>query len=277
MYASAIKQGKVLDKKGRGTRAVFLLLGLVAILGWAYILFVSDLFTVDAVQTQWLKTLDEIDVGREVYAVLDSRQEWRPWPKRHSWFINESSLAEELKKRLFAANVKVENPHTHVLRLIVEERSNKLILHSHQQFFWVDLQGAVTGELSADERNRAQSVTTGKTRMNLDDPPIIHFNQADDLLAPGFSMAPGETIKQWIKTSSELAKGGLTYRELLMSSATSTLSRVISDEGYPVLIDFGDNLEPQLKAYIAFKNAKPKDMKITEYIDVRVPGRIYVK
>ena len=113
--------------------------------------------------------------------------------------------------------------------------------------------------------------------MGPDDPPIIEEKTTVDSLAPGYSVTDPDTIKQWIQSASELRKGGIDYREIQIPSVSSTMARVINHSGIPILIDIGANLEPQIKTYVAFDRVRPSKVKINEYIDVRVPGRIYLK
>ena len=147
-------------------RPLFVFLALASVIGWLYVLFISDLFVLRKIQVQGTRALDSVDVEREVYIILDARKEWKPWSPRHTWFINTTELANELKDRLFAASVTVDKTYSGILRLMVEERSNKLILHSGQQFLWVDLQGVVTNELSMNEENKL--LTQGKNFYTLD-------------------------------------------------------------------------------------------------------------
>ncbi len=274
MYA-VVREPKEVSSETR-TRTVFHLLGIIALLGWLFVLFASDLFTITTIEARGLKALDPVDVSREVYAILDARTSWRPWSTRHSWFIDKKQLEEELRKRLFATKVIVDNSRFYILRLLVEERSNKLILHSGNQFIWVDLQGIATGELNANDLSRVRAILIGQQFMDPNDPPIVH-KDLDELVGIGYSVTNNEQMKKWITIASELAKQGLPYREIDPPKEGSSALRLISAEGYPVLIDYEDPLEPQIKTYNVFKKTNPKGVKVSEYIDVRIPGRVYIK
>lgn len=264
------------DGGERSSRVVFLFLGLIAVVGWLYVIFTSDLFIVRQIQAEGLVSLDVGDISREVYAILDQRGAWRPWSPRHAWFIDRARLTQELQKKLFAESVSVDNSYTGILRLIVKERSNRFILHSHQQYVWVGLDGVVTDEVSTDEKKMAQALLLGQRLMLPTDPPIIH-QDLDELVTTGYSITTSDQAKAWIATASEIAKGGFRYREIEPQTPSSTTARVISADGYPVLVDTSEPLEPQIRAYNAFNQSKPKTLKVSEYVDVRVPGRIYVK
>lgn len=260
------------------TRVVFHLLGLAAVIGWMYVIFISDLFAISDIRVSGLKALDPIDVDREVYAILDARKEWRPWSTRHAWFIKQSELAEQLKERLFASSVIVDKSYSNVLRLSVEERSKRLIFHSHQQYFWVDLQGLATAELTSDERKQIQSRILGSRLISSDEPPVIH-RDLDELIAQGYTVSDTTQTKAWIQSATEIVKQGILYRELEPpATPSSTTAILVSDDGTRVLLDLDSPLAPQLRSYVAFKkNPGSHNVPVTEYVDVRIPGRLYVK
>ncbi|MDO8584282.1 MAG: hypothetical protein Q7R83_03840 [bacterium] len=275
MYATGNRERPEELKQAR-TRAVFRLLGLVAILGWLYVIFISDLFCIKDIRASGLKTLDPMEVKREVLATLDERGYWRPWPARHGWFIDRERLAETMNERFFADNVAVDKSYGHILRLMVEERSNRIIFHSHQQYLWVDLHGAAINELDEDSKKTVQAILLGQRQMTANDTPIIH-QDLDEQVASGYSVATTEHLRSWITIASALTKNGLWFRELEPHASSTASLRVITSDGLPLIMDPSADLLPQIQAYQAFKKSKPKDINAAEYIDVRIPGRIYVK
>lgn len=252
------------------------MLGAVAIIGWPYVLFMSDAFTVNAVEVRGVKTMDPVEVTREVFQILDKRGAWRPWPARHAWFIDGNVLANELKDHLFVANVIVDKSYNNVLRLSIEERSKKMIFHSHRQYFWVDISGIALEELSAEEMKTAQARLLGQRLATNDDPPIIK-QDLDDTISNGFILADSRRAKEWIKLAEDLKSYKLLYREIEPPTASSTLFKVLSHEGYDVLMDITAPLELQVKTYLGFIKTKPAGLKPLDYVDVRVPGRVYLK
>lgn len=256
--------------------AVFTLLGCTAVLGWLYVIFMSQLFIVNEVQAEGLKTLDQLDVTREVLAALDERGEWRPWPKRHALFLDEESLKEKLKTRLFVANVTVDKSHFNILRLKIEERAKRFVLHSRQQYFWIDLQGVATDELSLDEKKHVQARLLGNRSISPDEPPVVKRN-LEDVISSGYTVFTADESKQWIQVSDQIVRAGLLYREIEPPGSSSTLLNVLGPEGYDIHMDLTSPIGVQVRTYQAFIKAKPSDIDKVQYIDVRVPGRVYLK
>lgn len=256
------------------TRTVFYFFALVVVIGWLYVFLQSDFFLVSDVEVQGTKQLDPMAVKREVYDVLDHRASWRPWSARHAWFVDKEALTRDLKDHFFVVNVVVDK-YFNVLRLKVEERSNKFIFHSHQQYFWVDLQGTATAELTYPERQSAQGRVLGSLAASMDDAPIIR-RDLEEPLAAGYRVASQSDARLWTAAAHELASQDLLYRELVPPDASNTTMTLVSVEGYRIFMDIHAPLLPQIKTYEAFKRARTKT-KVSEYVDVRIPGRVYVK
>jgi len=246
------------------------------VVGWSYVLFFSDLFIINTIIVEGVENLDPIDVHREVLATMDKRGGWRPWPKRHMFFLNELELENLLKDRLFVSNVTVDKKGHNILRLKVEERVKNFILHSKQQYVWVDHQGVVTQQLSTDEKSHVQALLLGQRSPDNSEPPIIKRN-LDDEASSGFQVFSGNEAKKWISLVEQLRALNVSYREFEPPGVSSTIMKVLSKEGYELLMDITVPLDIQIETYNAFLKAKPKDVDQVEYIDVRVPGRVYLK
>ena len=177
---------------------------------------------------------------------------------------------------MFVLSVDVDKVGFNVLRLKIEERSRRFVFYSHKQYFWADMNGALTEELTTDERRSMQERILGQRAVHDDDPPLIH-RDLDEFVEPGYVIADAETVRTWTETSEALLKAGLLYREYSPPTGSTTVAVVRSQEGYPVMLDTSESLESQIKTFLAFVQSHPKDLKVEEYVDVRIPGRIYVK
>lgn len=255
---------------------VFGFFGIVAIIGWAHVILMSDAFHINTVKATGLQVLDEMDVTKEVFRILDERPYWRPWPKRHSWFLDEKALEESLKERLFAANVTVSKGYGQTISITLEERAKRIIFHSRQQYAWVDLHGIVTSELSETEKRDAQARLLGHRKANANDAPIIKRN-LEEGISQGFTTGDVREVKEWIELHDLLRKSGMEFREFTPPTVSSTQLEVLAQNGEEVIMDITASIEMQSKTYQAFKKTDEGAKKIYDYIDVRVPGRVYVK
>ena len=265
-------------REAKNTRraAVFAMMGIGAAFGWMYLIFFSDAFAINQIEVAGAKTLDPIDVTREVFQILDERPEKRPWPTRHAWFVDEERVEKELISRLFVMKASVDKSYSNILRLSIEERSKRVVVHSHQQYFWVDLQGVATDELTKEERLDVQARLLGTRPIRPDEPPVIK-REFDEPINPGFVVAQTAQAREWIELAENVRAQKLVYRELEPPMATSSMFKVLSAEGFNVLMDITAPLDLQVRTYLEFIQNKPKDITKPEYVDVRVPGRVYLK
>lgn len=255
---------------------VFGLFGVIAIVGWIHVVLMSDAFQINDVRATGLQALDELDVTKEVFRILDAREGWRPWPKRHSWFLDQKDLENVLKERLFAANVTVKKGYGQSIEIAVEERAKRIVFHSRQQYAWVDLHGVVTSELDDAERKDAQARLLGQRAATAGDAPIIKRNLEENV-SQGFTAGDSREVKEWIELHDNLKRAGMLFREFTPPSVSSTQLDVLAQNGEEVRMDITASIEMQVKTYQAFKKTKEGAKKIYDYIDVRVPGRVYVK
>lgn len=264
--------------QGSSGRVVFFLfLGLVAVIGWSYVFFVSDAFMVKDIEVRGVKTLDPMEVKREVYATIDGRA--RPFwqPARQMWFLRAGELEPILKDQLFAEQVSVDKSSGNVLRLLVKERARRYILRTPSQWLWIDLQGVVLQELTPQESKDADQRLLGKPATVTADAPIISIDRQTPLhVGEGIQV---HDIRSWLDIALEVQKQGIAYREIEPPvEASSTRLILKTAEGYDVWFDTSsDTLKTQIEAYRAFQKQKPKDVHVQEYVDVRIPGRVYVK
>ncbi len=258
-------------------RIFFLFLFVVAVIGWLYLFLAGEALSIHRVEASGLKTLDPVDVSREVFDALDHQPHpfWRP--ARQAWFVDRERLAKALKSRLFAENVTVDKSYGSVLRLKIEERARGVILHSHQQYFSMNLQGLIVNEVPPSERTIIQARLLGQRLMDPDDAPIIHRN-LDDVLVPGTRIAAPQDVQGWMDITSQIKKQGVMYREMEPPEESSSTRLIItSSDGFPVWVDTHDGLEAQLNAYKVFFAQKPRGLVVKEYVDLRVPGKVFVK
>ena len=263
-------------EKNHKRQAVFFILAVCAVVGWIYVVFVSNAFAVNDIEVSGTKALDAMDIKREVFNVLDEKQGNWLIPSRHAWFINRDQLKKELISRLFVNSVTVDNSYTNVLRLSIEERSKRFVFHSHKQYFWVDLHGVATDALTPEEAHDIQTRLIGTRPVRSDEPPVIK-RDLDDTINAGYVIADMPQAKEWIKLADQVKASNLAYREIEPPTVSSTLMKVLSPEGYNVLMDITTPIDLQVRTYQAFIQNKPKDVGNPQYVDVRVPGRVYLK
>lgn len=257
--------------------AFFIFLAIVAVIGWLYVFFISDAFHINDIEVAGAKGIDATFVKREVYDAIDLRP--RPFwePARHTLFLTAAQLEPILTEKLGVEHLMIEKPRLNVLRLIVQERVRRLILHTPTTYFWLDGRGMVLAELTSTEQHDAEARLARKRISTPTDVPIVRYEMLEPIVVDQAIQDP--QISRWLAISLQLQKQGIGYLEIQPpGTPSSTRLVVITAQGYEAWFDTSqDTLETQIEAFKAFQQQKPKDLQVKEYVDARIPQRIYVK
>ena len=239
-------------------RFIFGALGVFSVVGWAGI--------------------DRIAAKAAVFQALDQRSYWRPWSPRHVWFIDTQSLAEKLKVDWYADSVQVEtHPFSNIVRLIVTEQTNALFVKTPTQYLRVDTQGIVREELSAVDRLDVVQRMAGRFDLASSTEPIIEIPSLTDDVASGYRLPEAlEDIRKWFAISKLLKLAKISVRYLSIQPAQIVL---FGQDQSPVYLDPSDTIGAQIKGLSEYyKLQKTKNLaQPTQFIDARIPGRVYVK
>ncbi|MEO5927305.1 MAG: hypothetical protein ABIO72_01250 [Patescibacteria group bacterium] len=264
-----------LEDKRSSYGAVIAIVAAFAVTGWAWFLFRSGYLDIQTIDPGPLQSLDRGEVVAETERAL-SESGWRPWSEKNLLMLNTTELAIKLKDRLFADNVAVEKSYPNVLRLKIGERQRSVVVESNSQYVLVDAKGIVTAMADGDVLRASQDRVAAKAFADEIHLPVVVMNTADPL-APGFQVASPEEIRRWLDATRYLVLGGLQFRFMKVESPQSALGRFVSKKGYDIYFDLTQPLEPQLMTYTAYLKTKPDESRITEYLDARVPGKVFIK
>ncbi len=210
-----------------------------------------------------------------VYTILDQQRLW-PIRARNIFAIRIKPLQDQLKDELYAESITVDKKVPNILRLKVTERQSSVIVISHGTAFEVDRHGVVTRILSDDESRTVQAASSSP---NHGPPlvPVLSIQSTSGTPSDSNEFVTEGQMQRWLDTFDGLRKRGFGYRGAFIESSSST--KIILDlfEPYHVYFDLLTPIDAQIDSYYAFIESKKSDMAIHEYIDARIPGRIYYK
>lgn len=268
------RTNRIQDKRS-SYGAVIAIFAAFAVTGWLWFLFRSGFLDIQTIDTGPLQSLDRGEVIAETERALDEGP-WRPWNSHNLLLLNTDQLAVTLKDRLFAESVAVEKSYPNILRLKIGERQRSVVVASNNEYVLVDGSGIVTAMAEGDVLRASQDRVAAKAFADEIHLPVVVMNTADPLSA-GFQVAKPEEIRRWLDATRYLVLGGLQYRFMKVESPQAALGRFVSKKGYDIYFDLTQPLEAQLMTYLAYMKTKPDEGKITEYMDVRVPGKVFIK
>lgn len=270
MYA----QSRSIQRGSQRTRVV-LLAGAFAIIGWIWLICISGYFDIGEVVIENNQAISAGEIINEIHTALHQTS-WRPWRSTNLFFLNTEQLTNELSRRLFVERIEIEKRYPNIVRLKIFERQRKIILVSQERYVYVDAAGLVTEEVSDEALRIAQEQIAAKRFSEDANPPVIVMS-TDDPLVTGFQVASVENVKKWLETFRTLIARGVKMRFMKIEAPDAHLGRFVSQKGYDIYFDLHQPLEPQITTYLAYINTKPKEDAIHEYLDPRIPGKIFVK
>lgn len=241
-----------------------------------WFVFVSGYWRITQIEVLGMENPSEREgVIQTVYKTLDEGP-WKPWDKRNIFFVHEQDLAKSVQEQLFAEHVTVEKSFPNILRLMIQERQRSVVLVSQDKQFLVDTKGIISGETDPSTRSFVQALLAHKTFPDISSVPVLVVNLAQEITI-GYQASDADHVKRWITAHRELVSGHVRFRYMSIDTLESSLGRLKAEDGTSILIDLDMPLKPQIETYTKFIQHKQKNVLIQEYVDVRVPGKIFIK
>jgi hypothetical protein len=132
------------------------------------------------------------------------------------------------------------------------------------------------GKLSFQEIRETRERLAGKHLTTKDQPPIVFIADREEI-SPNQGI-PAPQIRSWLNLGRDLQRQDIDYREIWSySSPSSSRLVVVGSAGYQIWFDLAEDLEKQMQAYKTFERMRPKEVRVLEYVDARIPSRLYVK
>lgn len=261
-------------RSARRKTVVGLLAGM-AIVGWIYVFFGSGLFTVSHLRIEGAETADRGEVEALVYELMSEQGNW-VWKKRNLITLHTKILEQELKNAFFLENVIVDKIYPNILRLTIQERKSSLILLNQNRFFMLDRRGFITNEIIGDSLKPIMTRLREPPKDAHHDLSILNIRNASRLVI-GEEFVPEERMRTWLNTYEELQDEGFGYRNAILDYTTSTKLVLNMFESYDVYFDLLEPLQPQIESYYVFMRLKDPSIRITSYVDARIPGKVFYK
>jgi hypothetical protein len=267
--------------KGRGGRpassswiAYFLFI-LFVIFAVIWFLFFSHFFTIANFEITELNVLEKQAVVGEIGAYLDGRQGFVK-DKRNIFIVDEEDIATHLMNTFFVESVSVDKVYPNILRLKIKERQRSVILVTKNKIYIVDDYGVITDY--ADE----QTASTTKNFLSSSVPvdslkEIFIVAPTSTIYERGFEYTNSKRVRSWLDLAERLREAGIWFKALNLNENEAGIVRIILKENKDVILDADAPLDAQIETLRQFIQSKPTWDDIHEYIDVRIPGRIYYK
>jgi cell division septal protein FtsQ len=264
-------------KKYSGSRKkiTMIFLGIVAVLGWLYIGFFSEICSIQRIEIEGIKQLGRGEVVKKTQEAIAAERTW-PFHEGNIFLLHKKELEITLKDHLFVQSVVVDKIYPNILRLKIEERKSSLILQTGEGMFEVDRNGMVTRSINAVSERAAILQALQDPKAAAAGSPVLTITQPLDLTLnnPIIDKNADVTMQEWLDAIQTLSQKDFGYRSAELENVASTKLILHLFEPYDVYFDLLNPLEPQIQSYVIFaRSHSPSEIKA--YVDARIPGRIF--
>lgn len=265
------RAGRLHKTKG----AIYGLLIGFAICSVLWFIFYSGRFDVQKVEIAPLQVLRAEAIEGEIGTYFNGPKK-RPWGNRNIFSLNKDELKKYLMNKFFVNSVTVDKSYPNILRLKIIERQRSVVLITKNNMYVVDDYGVVT--------DFADATTTSITRQFLISPSPVNTPKEIYVITSVTTtydknqvFTDSTMVRKWLVAANKLRDAGIWFKALDIGLKPSDAISIILKENKNVLFEMDDTLDTQIETLRAFLASKPKLDQIYEYIDVRVPGKIYYK
>lgn len=235
----------------------------------------SDYFRINDVEVGTLMVLRQEAIVGEIEVYFNQPKRW-PWGNRNIFFLDTNDLERHLKSKFYVDDVTVDKFYPNILRLKIKERQRSVVLVTKNSIYIVDDYGAVS--------DVADDALASSTRHLLTSPSpydaskeIFVLTSVTTTYAKGQVYADSSMVRRWLEMANKLRDAGIWFKALDTGTGPQEAISVILKENKSVLMVMDDLVDAQIETLRQYLATKPKLDDVREYIDVRVPGKVYYK
>lgn len=204
------------------------------------------------------------------------------WKGKNLFFLDVQSIGRELTDKLFVESVAVDKVYPNVLRLLIAERQRSVVASISDNLLTIDSEGFAAEPPAQEQLPYFQNCIRSTALANSAYSPVISIESVSTTATSttpttGEQIVDAATVRLWLETARELLTSGIRYTHFRIAEPYARTLKFVSDAKFEVLLDLSSPMQPQIETYKRFMQNKPSGTVITEYVDVRMPGKIFYK
>ncbi len=255
---------KSLSKKKKIYFYLLVAFAVIIISAAYYVLFWSSLFKItepivvgnSRVSTDFIQEQINSHISGNLFGIF---------PRRAILSINRQAITASIlnaSSAIETVDVRKELPN--ILKVVISEREPLAIWSAAGQFYFVDDRGIAYDEIMRSE-SRDASV------------PVI-VDEHNKATVEGDRVMTKETLDFVISTYSAFSTvEDLSINFFIAPSRLAPDLTLVTNEGWKVLFDTSRDGESQIKILREVLEREVEDTNTLEYIDLRIPGRVFVQ
>jgi len=281
MWSFIFKRGGVfkeerIEKKRKVQKVMYFFFFLFLLIGIFWFLFFSEFFNVKKYEVSDLKVLNKSAIIGEIDTYLNVYNKW-PWGIKNIFSINTLDLEKYLKNKFFVDDLIVDKRYPNILRLKIKERQRSVVLATNSQFYVVDDYGVILNSLDSDSARLMKKFLVSSDSVQVTK-EILIISATSTMFSNGQKFTESKVVRSWLDLAKKLREAGIWFKAIkVVNDLDIGTVRILIENNKEVIFDVNDPLDPQIDTLRQLILSKPKFEEIKEYIDVRIPGRIYYK
>ncbi len=242
----------------------FVLLALLLMFGLVYLLFYSPVFAITtvAVQTNGIINTEFVKMNLVDWQLHQRRA--AIYPQSNIFLFSKSWLKENIEKKYRIEDLSIKKKLPNAIIITIKEQPPALLWKTGELYYSVDVNGIVV------RQEQTENVASDAT---------IVQQEGSGEVAVGKRILSEDTIS-FILTLRDDLKNKTTVHALmntLLAGGSSEL-HIKSDEGFTIYFDRRESLQAQMETLIQALNTTLADQRSKlQYIDVRIPGKVFYK
>lgn len=251
-------------KQAQLRQIVFAILASIILIISIYIIVFSEVF-----QWRTVVIVGTTNISDDrIESVVNNIGEGRAWgvvPQKNLLFFNIREAQTELRNEISQIGaVQIKRQLPNILKVYVEERDPVIIWETDGRRFYLDLDGVVSKEIVGDPEISLPTIKDLSNRAVVPREAVVTHNFV-------------EFIKELIDTFHK--ETGLDAAEFVTPSPLSREVHVVTSDGWMLYFTSTRTLSSQYKKLLLILNKEltAEQRRNLEYIDLRIPDKIYYK
>jgi cell division septal protein FtsQ len=259
---------KPLGRMEKGTRKkrglFFFILFFLFMGGVVYFLVYSPVFKVEQIIIRGINEVDNLNAVQLAIKKYTAGYKLWVWPKNNILFLSEENLGRFLTDNVSVDDLKIKKRLFKTMEIEGQDRLPVFLWQEGEQKYYINKAGLVMAAVEANN-----------IKYNL---PLISRSTTTVVIVGEKMIDEGDV--SFIRTALDKIDKGLKEFKIIKTEVEDYKNREVSfytDEGWRLIVDTEGELDKTLWDLAAFLKQETVDTKKLEYIDIRIPNKIFYK
>ena len=239
----------------------FVLLLIIIII--SYIFFYSPLFKINQIELKGFNKISSKIISEEFIGTQLNNYKYLIFRQDNLLIFDKNKLINDISGSYSLENISVKKIFNHKLILSIQEKSPFLIYSTNKTKFYLDENGIISSQITDETDNEKITIIT---------------NDANEEAIPNEIIFSNKKIIFILEVVEKLKKiDNITVISYSIPNKLSFQINVNVEKGYSIYFDMNKNIDEQITKLRRVLDESESGDSPTEYIDLRIGERVYIK